>query len=155
MTSRLYQECLNCSRQDCFFPDVCHLIVDQLEDASMKERREIVEGKYAGKSHVHADMKKVAKANNHYDDGDIKSTGGSSSYYTFWLGTAGWVETEEVINSMVGNDFDLGNIVKAARRIQAKRDGNGKLGTTELYDWNKIKYTAEKNIKLLEEADEV
>lgn len=73
----------------------------------------------------------------------VVSDGGSSSYYTFML-HEGECETEDVIAAMVGNDFDLGNIIKCCRRIQALREGKGKAGNTEAYDLRKIKYTVEK-----------
>jgi len=78
----------------------------------------------------------------------IKSTGGSSSYYRFPIkssitGQTMEVETGDVIKAMVNNDFDLGNIIKACRRISQAKQGKGKEGTDVVYDCNKIAYFAE------------
>ena len=76
----------------------------------------------------------------------VKSTGGSSAYYSFDIsnqyGDALTVETGDVIRSMVGNDFNLGNIVKACRRIHQALEGKGKEGVSIEYDVNKIIYFA-------------
>ena len=82
----------------------------------------------------------------------IKSTGGSSSYYRFPIkssitGQTMEVETGDVIRAMVGNDFDLGNIIKACRRISQAEQGKGKEGTDVVYDCNKIAYFAEQKKK--------
>lgn len=78
----------------------------------------------------------------------IKSDGGSSAYYRFSItssitGETMEVETGDVIRHMVGNDFDLGNIIKACRRIHQAKQGKGKEGTDVGYDANKIAYFAE------------
>lgn len=78
----------------------------------------------------------------------VKSTGGSSSYYRFPIkssitGQTMEVETGDVIKAMVDNDFDLGNILKACRRISQAKQGKGKAGTDVAYDCNKIIYFAE------------
>ncbi|MCO7225286.1 hypothetical protein [Pleionea sp. CnH1-48] len=76
----------------------------------------------------------------------IKSSGGSSSYYDFTItnqkGESLDVTCNDVIRCMVNNDFDLGNIVKAARRISEARQGRGKAGVSIGYDANKIIYFA-------------
>jgi hypothetical protein len=90
---------------------------------------------------------------------EIESDGGSSEYYSFQMPVyidnpkydngveiKAWVEVEDLIRHMVDNDFDLGNIIKAARRIAQARKGAGKKGTDERYDWNKIHHTAGKQI---------
>lgn len=84
----------------------------------------------------------------------IKSDGGSSSYYTFYRDDGSPMETEEVIRCLVGNDFDLGNVIKASRRIHEEEKGTGKAGNDALYDWNKILYTAQKRINLLKGIDQ-
>jgi hypothetical protein len=43
---------------------------------------------------------------------------------------------------MVGNDFDLSNIVKAARRLSEASQGRGKSGASVEYDCNKVVYFA-------------
>lgn len=78
----------------------------------------------------------------------IKSDGGSSAYYRFSITSSITretmeVETGDVIRHMVGNDFDLGNIIKACRRIHQAKQGKGKDGTDVEYDANKIAYFAE------------
>lgn len=75
--------------------------------------------------------------------GAVKSDGGSSSYYELEL-NGNSVQTEEIIEQVFGNDFDLGNMFKALVRIQASLNGGGKAGTTIEYDLNKIIYTCKK-----------
>ena len=86
----------------------------------------------------------------------IKSTGGSSSYYDIKVPKHIWrnlqirlqdsesfIKTEEIIE-MLGSDFDIGNIVKCAVRINSLMSGVGKEGNTVEYDANKIIYSAER-----------
>lgn len=74
----------------------------------------------------------------------VKSDGGSSSYYELTItnkaGETIKVETGDVIRAIVGNDFDFGNIIKAARRMYLATQGMGKEGTDLSYDANKIRY---------------
>lgn len=81
----------------------------------------------------------------------IKSDGGSSSYYDFMItnaeGESIHIKTGDVIRDMVSNDYDLGNIVKACRRIDQSRKGRGKAGTNVRYDLKKIIYMAEELLK--------
>jgi len=76
--------------------------------------------------------------------GPIKSDGGSSDYYKLTLklkgGTTVECETGDVIRALVGNDFDLGNVVKAVRRIYQASIGQGKEGVDVKYDQKKISY---------------
>ena len=83
-----------------------------------------------------------------------KSDGGSSAYYELNLlipaenvvkvdGQDFYrvkIETGDVIRGMVDNDFDLGNIIKACRRMHLAKKGMGKVGTTPEYDCKKIGY---------------
>lgn len=84
----------------------------------------------------------------------IKSDGGSSSYYDIpipdWLFDKiyerrytenCYIKTEELIEIM-GSDFDLGNIIKCAVRINSLKNGVGKAGNDVSYDANKIIYSA-------------
>jgi hypothetical protein len=79
----------------------------------------------------------------------IKSDGGSSSYYDIaiprWLldniKERGYLKTEELIE-ILGSDFDLGNIIKCAIRINSLKNGIGKEGNDVRYDANKIIYSA-------------
>ena len=81
--------------------------------------------------------------------GAIKSDGGSSSYYDIqlpdWLIDLiierRYIKTEELIE-VLGSDFDLGNIIKCAVRINSLQNGVGKAGNDITYDSNKIIYSA-------------
>ena len=86
--------------------------------------------------------------------GAIKSDGGSSSYYDIqipdWLFDkicerryvdGCYIKTEELIE-VLGSDFDLGNIIKCAVRINSLKNGVGKEGNDVSYDSNKIIYSA-------------
>ncbi|MCO7227516.1 hypothetical protein [Pleionea sp. CnH1-48] len=81
----------------------------------------------------------------------IKSSGGSSGYYDFTItnskGESLDVTCNDVIRCMVNNDFDLGNIVKATRRISEARQGRGKAGVSIEYDVNKIAYFSQQAMK--------
>ena len=74
----------------------------------------------------------------------IKSDGGSSSYYELTItnkaGESIKCETGDVIRTLVGNDFDFGNCVKALRRMYLATLGMGKEGTDIPYDANKVRY---------------
>lgn len=101
--------------------------------------------------------------------GAIKSDGGSSDYYKIkipkdrignlpdeFLGDfikkneSGdyYIETEDIIKYALGNDFDLGNIFKCSVRVHSASKGGGKLGNTNEYEYKKIKYTADKMLRL-------
>lgn len=73
-----------------------------------------------------------------------KSDGGSSSYYELTItnkaGESIKCETGDVIRTLVGNDFDFGNCVKALRRMYLATLGMGKEGTDLVYDANKIRW---------------
>ena len=81
--------------------------------------------------------------------GAIKSDGGSSGYYDIqlpdWLIDLiierRYIKTEELIE-VLGSDFDLGNIIKCAVRINSLQNGVGKAGNDVTYDSNKIIYSA-------------
>ena len=49
-------------------------------------------------------------------------------------------QTGDIIRALVANDFDLGNILKASRRVSQALQGKGKDGTPISYDLNKIEY---------------
>lgn len=74
----------------------------------------------------------------------IKSDGGSSNYYKLTItnkaGESIQCETGDVIRCMVGNDFTLGNIIKACRRMYQSSLGKGKDGVSIEYDSKKIQY---------------
>lgn len=77
----------------------------------------------------------------------VKSDGRSSSYYQLTIknkhGESLKCETGDIIRALVANDFSLGNIVKACRRVSEALQGRGKAGIDPLYDLNKIIYFAE------------
>ena len=71
----------------------------------------------------------------------IKSDGGSSDYYKISVKTSHGtvnVEVNDVIYAMVGGDFDLANVLKAARRMYLASKGCGKEGVDIAYDARKI-----------------
>lgn len=73
----------------------------------------------------------------------VKSDGGSTSYYKLTIKTEDGefkAETGDVIAAMVGDNFQLGNVLKAVRRIYEASEGRGKDGITMEYDINKCKY---------------
>lgn len=73
----------------------------------------------------------------------IKSDGGSSDYYKITVKTPHGladVEVNDLIYALVGGDFDLGNVVKASRRMFLASKGIGKEGVDIEYDVNKCKW---------------
>ncbi len=83
----------------------------------------------------------------------VKSDGGSSSYYELHVRVPAGdcttvtdqlidvkLETGDVIRSLVDNDFDLGNVIKALRRLHLAANGKGKVGTDVEYDCKKVEY---------------
>lgn len=78
---------------------------------------------------------------------EIVSDGGSSSYYqlvvTNKAGESIQCETGDILRVLVGNDYDLSNIVKACRRSYEASQGRGKAGASIEYDMNKVKYFAD------------
>lgn len=80
---------------------------------------------------------------NNVPAGPIKSDGGSSSYYKLTIKTKDGsfeCETGDVIAAMVGDNFALGNALKALRRIWCASEGVGKEGIDMKYDSNKISF---------------
>ena len=81
----------------------------------------------------------------------IKSDGGSTAYYQLDIpdrivrqiregDLCPTMETGDVIEMLVDNDFDMGNIIKALRRINEAKKGKGKAGTDIAYDIKKCHY---------------
>jgi DNA-binding Xre family transcriptional regulator len=74
----------------------------------------------------------------------VISDGGSSDYYKLTIknktGETLSCEMGDIIRHVFGNDFDLGNVVKAARRMYLASQGTGKDGTSIGYDANKVVY---------------
>lgn len=84
----------------------------------------------------------------------VKSDGGSTSYYELPLSermVSGilaqidaieqpTLQTGDVIELLVGNDFDAGNVIKALRRIFESKKGKGKEGVEQTYDIKKCHY---------------
>lgn len=85
---------------------------------------------------------------------EVKSDGGSSKYYELPVpqylvdhilaqieaGEQPTMETGDIIKMLVNNDFDMGNIIKAQRRIYMAKMGLGKKGTEIEYDLRKTEY---------------
>jgi hypothetical protein len=75
--------------------------------------------------------------------GKVKSDGGSTDYYKLTIKTkSGFFECEtgDVIAALVGDNFALGNALKALRRIWCESQGVGKEGIDMHYDAKKINY---------------
>lgn len=85
----------------------------------------------------------------------VKSDGGSSDYYKLKMRLSSdqiktvdnhpeltdvTFVTGDVIRALVDSDFDLGNIIKAVRRIHQAKKGEGKQGVSVEYDCKKIDY---------------
>lgn len=75
----------------------------------------------------------------------FKSDGGSSDYYKLKIKRASDgqefdCEMGDIIYSAFGGDFDLGNIVKACRRMHLDGQGGGKDGIDAEYDAKKIEW---------------
>ena len=80
------------------------------------------------------------------DEKPVISDGGSSSYYQLTItnkaGESIQCETGDILRVLVGNDYDLSNIVKACRRSYEASQGRGKAGASIEYDMNKVIYFA-------------
>ncbi len=88
-------------------------------------------------------------------DGPIKSDGLQTKYYQLNVRTKNGsfpCEVGDIIEAMVGNDFDLGNVLKAVRRIYEASEGRGKEGIDMAYDKNKIDYFTDMFIQKYERA---
>ena len=86
---------------------------------------------------------------------EIKSTGGSSSYYDVcaWSmisNSCVQFKFGDYMRDGLHNEADLCNISKASHRIAQFRQGSGKEGTDEMYDLKKIIYFAQERIDYLE-----
>lgn len=78
----------------------------------------------------------------------VKSDGGSSDYYKLTVtnkdGDTLECELGDIIRCVFGDNFSIGNIVKACRRVYLKMSGNGgKDGVSVEYDCKKIKWFAD------------
>jgi hypothetical protein len=75
--------------------------------------------------------------------GPIKSDGGSTDYYKLTIKSKNGTfdcETGDVISALVGDNFALGNALKALRRIYCYSQGMGKDGIDAKYDAKKVNY---------------
>jgi hypothetical protein len=77
-------------------------------------------------------------------DEKVESTGDSTTYYELPEGAK---EIQDLIEHK-GMDFAQGNVFKAAWRV-----GN-KAGTSDLYDWKKIRWFADRKIAELERYEQ-
>ena len=81
----------------------------------------------------------------------IKSDGGSSSYYTRTIPEGmlerfnkdGIIEAKDVMKLFLGNDYNFCNSFKAHCRVQSLREGVGKEGADEKYDLRKAWFFAQ------------
>lgn len=93
------------------------------------------------------DLKKLSQKDVSVSDKPIVSDGGSSDYYKLTItnkaGETINCETGDILRALVGNDYDLSNIVKACRRMYEASQGRGKSGISIAYDANKVKYFAD------------
>lgn len=90
--------------------------------------------------------------------GKVVSDGGSSGYYQLTIvnrktGESFNCEMGDVIASVYDNDFDMGNIAKAMRRIAQDRIGRGKAGNNAKYDAKKCVYFSEILVQVAEMAE--
>ena len=88
----------------------------------------------------------------------FKSNGGSSDYYKLKIKRAsdGQVfdcEMGDIIYSVFGGDFDLGNIVKACRRMHLDGQGGGKDGIDAEYDAKKIEWFTKDFLQRVNKGD--
>ena len=92
----------------------------------------------------------------------ITSDGGASDYYFTKLPQhiidsiviTGGIEIKDIARYVYDNDADAFNIIKAEKRIIEERKGKGKLGTTALYDANKIVYFANEQYEAIKHTEE-
>lgn len=86
----------------------------------------------------------------------IESDGGSSDYYFTklpkWLidqiVETGGIEVKDIVQFVFDNDAHAKDIIKAQKRIIEQRKGGGKVGLKPLYDYNKIVFFAEDQLRV-------
>lgn len=86
----------------------------------------------------------------------IESDGGSSDYYFTklpkWLINqiveTGGIEVKDIVQFVFDNDAHTKDIIKAQKRIIEQRKGGGKAGLKPLYDYNKIVFFAEDQLRV-------
>lgn len=86
----------------------------------------------------------------------IESNGGSSDYYFTelpkWLidqiVETGGIEVKDIVQFVFDNDAHAKDIIKAQKRIIEQRKGGGKAGLKPLYDYNKIVFFAEDQLRV-------
>ena len=99
-----------------------------------------------------------------YEEATVKgitSDGGASDYYFTKLPQhiidsiviTGGIEIKDIARYVYDNDADAFNIIKAEKRIIEERKGTGKLGTTALYDANKIKFFANEQYEAIKHME--
>ena len=94
----------------------------------------------------------MGNKNKYNDDTQKELTGGSSDYYKVHVKNPTtfesdyYAECNDIIESLQMN-FAEGNIFKAVWRMAASRLGNGKPGTSYLYDAEKIEFFAQRLIE--------
>lgn len=121
--------------------------VGQCGEVSVSENGQPLPARFAGSR-----FELMQKAQCHSYTSKIKSNGGSSDYYKLTIkcasdGTTFDCETGDIIAALVGDNFALGNIVKAVRRMWCDSQGQGKEGIDMQYDANKVKYFVDDFVK--------
>lgn len=88
-------------------------------------------------------------------DKPVVSDGLSTSYYQLTItneaGESIQCEMGDVIRCVVGDNFSLGNVLKAARRMYEASQGRGKADVSMTYDANKIAYFSKEYAKFYED----
>lgn len=98
------------------------------------------------------------KTDDKYDKSAKALTGGSSSYYKVHISNPTTLSEEydaecnDIIEALNMN-FAEGNIFKAIWRMAASRLGNGKPGTTYLYDAEKCEFFSQRLIEQAKNKD--
>lgn len=86
----------------------------------------------------------------------IESDGGSSDYYftklpkwlIYQIVETGGIEIKDIVQFVFDNDAHAKDIIKAQKRIIEQRKGSGKAGLKPLYDYNKIVFFAEDQLRV-------
>lgn len=144
--------------------DVDDLVI--LMKSSQMQKRETIPIGFTFGEHIHksfdlADTDEDKSVSIELDDTSclakpIESDGGSSGYYFTklpqWLidqiVETGGIEVKDIVQFVFDNDAHAKDIIKAQKRIIEQRKGGGKAGLKPLYDYNKIVFFAEDQLRV-------